>query len=231
MCGRFSLTATPADVRAVFHLDEEPLLQPRYNIAPSQDVAVVRRSEAGGRELVLMRWGLIPSFARDPAVGYRTINARAESVADKPAFREAFRTRRCLVLADGFYEWQAGGPYGKTPHYIRRPDRSPFAFAGLWERWRAPDGHVLETCSIVTTSANERVRELHDRMPVVLAPEHHDVWLDPGTDRERLIALLTPAPPSAFELYAVSTVVNRPENEGPECIEPVPMLFGGLGRP
>lgn len=230
MCGRFSLTATPADVRAVFHLDDEPVLVPRYNIAPSQDVAVVRRSAAGSRELVLMRWGLIPSFARDPAVGYRMINARAESVADKPAFREAFASRRCLVLADGFYEWQPGGPYGKTPHYIRSPDKKPFAFAGLWDRWHAPDGRALETCTIVTTDANERVRELHDRMPVVLAPEQHDLWLDPAADRDQLLALLAPAPPAALESFAVSTVVNRPDNEGPECIEPVPMLFGGHPR-
>ena len=201
-----------------------------YNVTPRAEVPVVAESK-GERVLDLVRWGLIPSWAKDMKIGDRMINARAESVADKPAFREAFRSRRCLVLADGFYEWQAGGPYGKTPHYIRSPDRKPFAFAGLWERWRAPDGAVLETCAIVTTDANERVRELHDRMPVVLAPEHHDLWLDAATDRERLLALLVPAPASRLETFAVSTVVNRPENEGPECVEPVPTLFGALRRP
>lgn len=226
MCGRFSLTATPADVQAAFGVPAVPALPARYNVAPSQQVAVVRLGESGARELVLMRWGLIPGFAKDPSVGYRMINARAETLADKPSFRDAFRRRRCLVLADGFYEWQ-GGPFGKTPHYIRSKDGRPFAFAGLWDRWRSPEGEVVESCTIVTTEANDTVRALHDRMPVMLGQADLEVWLDPRTDRTTLEALLVPAPVDALESYPVSSLVNRPANEGPECIAPVTALVGG----
>ncbi len=220
MCGRFSLTAAPADVQAVFALATPPALPPRYNIAPTQQVPIVRVGASGARELVLVRWGLIPYFAKDASVGNRMINARAESVTVKPSFRDAFRRRRCLVVADGFYEWQAG-PFGKTPHYIRSADGRPFAFAGLWDRWRAPDGQVVESCTIITTDANATVRPLHDRMPVILEGARLDEWLDPATPPERLRALLAPPAEGALRAHPVSTLVNRPENDLPECVMPV----------
>jgi putative SOS response-associated peptidase YedK len=167
-----------------------------------------------------MRWGLIPSWAKETSIGNRLINARAETLADKPAFRLAFRQRRCLVVADGFYEWLKHGK-AKQTYFIHRPDDAPFAFAGLWERWRNPQGEKVESCTVVTTDANTLVRPLHDRMPVILPREDYDVWLDPAIhEKDRLMELLRPCPDSALTLTPVGNYVNKPANEGPECLAP-----------
>jgi putative SOS response-associated peptidase YedK len=219
MCGRFSLGASATALVVQFDLPNVPAWTPRYNIAPTQEVlAIVRRPDALDRQARLLRWGLIPMWAEGPAVGSRTINARAETVATKPAFRRAFKQRRCLVLADGFYEWQRQDGR-KQPYYIRLHDARPFAFAGLWERWVPPDGQPLDSCTIITTVANDLIRPLHVRMPVVLSPAEYDVWLDPSVqEAERLRPLLRPYPPEEMETYPVSTRVNNPANDTPECI-------------
>jgi putative SOS response-associated peptidase YedK len=230
MCGRFSLTATPLDVQACFALGAPPALAPRYNVAPSQPIPIVRRAAAGGRELVLVRWGLIPPFAADRSVGNKLINARAESVATKPSFRRAFRAKRCLVPADGFYEWRRFGSGPKQPYLVRLRSGMPFAFAGLWEEWRSPEGEMVESCAIITTEPNELVRQLHDRMPVMLAPEAFERWLAPDTPAAQLQALLVAPPASDLTMHAVSSLVNQPANDLPECITPVPVsgLLPGL---
>ena len=190
-----------------------PIFTPRYNIAPTQQVLAIRqRGEV--REAVELQWGLIPSWADDPKIGNRLINARADTVATKPAFRQAFKRRRCLILADGFYEWQKVGK-AKQPYLIHRPDDQPFAFAGLWERWKGND-LVIESCTIITTEANDTLQPLHDRMPVILDEQDHDRWLDSDADAE---ALLRPAPDELLETYPVSTQVNKPAQAGPELIE------------
>jgi putative SOS response-associated peptidase YedK len=190
---------------------------PRYNIAPTQTVIVV--ADDGTRHLTQMRWGLIPSWAKDPAIGNRMINARAETVATKPAFRVALRKRRCLIPADGFYEWHPIGRR-KQPIYISLKSREPFSFAGLWEAWTAPDGQEIKTCTIITCEANEVLKPIHDRMPVILTPEAETVWLDPTIqDPERLLPLLVPYPADEIEAYPVSTTVNNPAHDIPQCIQ------------
>lgn len=220
MCGRFTLRAPASVVAEQFQLlDVEPL-EPRFNIAPTQRVAAVCL-ESGARHLVSLQWGLVPSWARDPSVGNRLINARAESVADKPAFRAAFRRRRCLVLADGFYEWRRSGPK-KQPFFIRLRDDRPFAFAGLWESWEGADHSALETCTIITTGPNELMEPIHDRMPVILASDDYEPWLDPAVQKpEQLAPLLRPYPSDAMLALAVTAHVNNPRNDDPECIVPV----------
>ena len=223
MCGRFTLTAKPQAVAEAFGLDPVPEeLAPRFNIAPSQAVAAVPNLDP--RHLDWLRWGLVPSWAKDPAIGNRMINARAEGVADKPSFRSAFRRRRCLVLADGFYEWKRDGKR-KVPMYIRMKSQAPFALAGLWETWKPKDdasGAPLRTCAIITTAPNEALAEIHDRMPVILPPDAYDLWLDPGDPgREALAGLLRPYPAAQMEAYAVSTMVNAPANDRPECVDPI----------
>jgi putative SOS response-associated peptidase YedK len=219
MCGRFTLTATPKAIAETFQVPELPGLEPRYNIAPTQAVAIVRPAAGEtGRELEVVRWGLIPSWADDPAIGNRLINARSETAADKPSFRSAFKHRRCLIPTSGFYEWQKVGTK-KQPHYIRQPDGGPFAFAGLWEHWEK-DGGPIDTCTILTTEANGLMRPIHDRMPLILGPEAWGPWLDPGTARPDLQALLRPCPDDWLTAFRVSTRVNNPKNEGPACIEP-----------
>ena len=203
----------------MFALLREPELTPRYNIAPTQEVAAVRQGEQG-RELSMLKWGLVPSWAKDPGIGARMINARAESVADKPSFRSAFKRRRCLILADGFYEWKKTGARTKQPYYIFLRDRQPFAFAGLWEHWKGPDGGEMPSCTIITTGANELLSELHDRMPVILGEEEYDRWLDPKfDDAETLKSLLGPYAALDMTCYPVSTIVNNARNETPECVE------------
>jgi putative SOS response-associated peptidase YedK len=192
---------------------------PRYNIAPTQTVIVV--SDDGTRNLTQMQWGLIPAWAKDPAIGNRMINARAETVATKPAFRAALRKRRCLIPADGFYGWQPIGRR-KQPVYIAMKSREPFSFAGLWESWTAPDGEEIKSCTIITTEANELLKPIHDRMPVILAKDAEAIWLDPTIQEpERLLSLLKPYPSVEMEVYPVSPKVNSPANDGPGCIQPL----------
>ncbi len=225
MCGSYTLK-TPGKLLAdLFGLAEEPPLQPRYNIAPTQPVPIIRvlrvNPSTKQRELVPLRWGLVPSWADDPAIGNRMINARAETVASKPAFRGAFKYRRCLIPADGFYEWKKEGSR-KQPLYIRRKDGQPFAFAGLWEDWER-EGEVIQSCAIITTEANDLMSEFHDRMPVILNPRDYDLWLDPDVQDPTLLEpLLRPYPSDEMEVYPVSRLVNDPRHEDPKCVEAQP---------
>ena len=248
MCGRFTLR-TPATV-LIEHFDLDvrgdrqlALFEPRYNIAPTQEIVVVRADAPGGRRsAAMMRWGLIPSWTKEPASGPPMINARGETLAEKPAFRSAFRSRRCLIPADGFYEWQqsAGGSRGKKqPYYIHRRDGEPFAFAGLWEKWKGEPSPsptlkvsgsdaplAVESCTIVTTAANDQLRELHDRMPVILAPGDYEQWLNPDVqDPAMLQHLLEACPHDELVAEPVSTHVNRVANDDPRCIAAERALF------
>lgn len=220
MCGRFTLAASGEQLALHFNLDEAPVMEARYNIAPTQPVVIIRQDE-GRRIAELARWGLIPSWSKDASAGARMINARAETVAEKPAFRAALRQRRCLIPADGFYEWQtcAGG---KQPYYALLATGELFAMAGLWERWQAPDGVWIQSCTIMTTTANALIQPLHERMPVILAPEHYGPWLDPGLrDPGPLQALLAPYPAERMRVYPVGKAVNSVRNEGAGLIAPV----------
>lgn len=224
MCGRYSLTTPVEAMAGLFGFAERPNLAPRYNMAPTQMVAAVRPGEDGARHLVELKWGLIPAWAKEASIGSRMINARAESVAEKPAFRAAFRARRCLIPADGFYEWQAAGEgkAAKQPYRITLADGGPFGFAGLWESWREPrTGERVESCTIITTEANAALRPIHHRMPVILAPESHAPWLDPAGPPEAALALLRPAPAAAMAARPVSTRVNKVANDDAGLIEPV----------
>ena len=229
MCYRFTLAADPEQIVQFFELLDADLpgLVPRYNVAPRQLVAVVgRKGNGAGRGLVNMTWGFVPRWANDPTSGPRPMNARSETVRTSAPFRQSFMDRRCLVPADGFYEWE-DTPTGKQPWHFRRPDRQPFAFAGIWDVWKGAD-RPLYTCAILTTKPNEVVRPLHDRMPVVIPREHYDRWLDPKTDPAEAHKLLTPAPDGFFERVAVGRGVNKVSAEGPGCLEPVPAtLFAG----
>lgn len=218
MCGRFTLKAGPEEIQGAFGTAPPPGYRPRYNIAPSQEVLAIT-AEEDGRRARYLRWGLVPFWARDPAIGNRMINARGETLADKPAYRNAFAHRRCLVLADGFYEWQRR-PEGKRPMRVRYRGERPFALAGLWERW-GTGAHPLETCTIVTTGPNALMEPIHDRMPVVLDGEGVEQWLRPDAPRDELLALLRPCPPDGLEVYEVSTLVNSPAHDLPECLDPV----------
>lgn len=224
MCGRYTLRTPVAELAEAFGLPEVPSLEPRYNIAPTQPVATVL-VVTGERQLRRMRWGLIPSWARDPSIGQRLINARAETLAQKPAFRAALRQRRCLILADGFYEWARRGR-GKQPYYILRRDERPFAFAGLWERWQPPEGgEPIESCTIITTQANELVAAFHERMPVILEEPDIALWLDPAvTDAQRLGPLLRPCPAERMKAYPVGPQVNRPSADTAAVTRPLPGL-------
>ena len=222
MCGRFTLRSPANILVEQFRLATVPQLAPRFNIAPTQPVAVVRQPPGGQqRQLSLLRWGLIPAWAADPSHGPQWINARAESVAEKPAFRSAFKRRRCLVPADGYYEWQKIGPR-KQPHYIRLRDGRPFAFAGLWEAWRGREGQEsppLETCAIITTQSNELTRPIHDRMPVILDCEDYELWLDPQIqDPRQLQGFLRPYDSARMAADPVSTYVNSVRHDDPQCI-------------
>jgi putative SOS response-associated peptidase YedK len=197
----------------------EPELLPRFNIAPTQKVAVVRAKEEG-RELVFLRWGLIPSWAKEKSIGAKLINARAETAAEKPGFRSAFKHRRCLIPSDGLFEWKKEDGQ-KQPYYITLRDQSLFAYAGLWEEWKREDSdEPIQTCTILTTEANELIRPLHDRMPVILDPKDYAAWLDP-TPRPNttLLSLLRPFPSEAMQAYLVSSTVNNARNQGQSCIE------------
>lgn len=218
MCGRFTLSQSSEIIAKTFHLAEVPTLEPRYNIAPTQMIAtVLQTNEQNERQLQLLRWGLIPSWAKDAAMGARLINARAETVTEKPSFSSAFRHRRCLVIADGFYEWQRQ-ERKKQPFYFRLKNGQLFAFAGLWERWQDPNGNAIASCTILTTEANELLSPIHDRMPVILAPKDYDLWLAGIENPTNLQQLLCPYKADAMTSYAVSTNVNNPANNSPECI-------------
>jgi putative SOS response-associated peptidase YedK len=219
MCGRFTLRSSGEAVADTFDLAEVPDLLPRFNIAPSQPVAVVRQEPgAEGRELAFLRWGLIPAWADDPAIGNRHINARSETAATKPFFRSAFRSRRCLVIADGFYEWQKASRR-KQPYFVGLKRDLPFGLAGLWERWDK-DGEPVESCTILTTEANELMRPIHERMPVIVPPKKYDLWLDPRCeDTRKLARLLRPYPPKTMRAYRVSALVNNSRNDVPQCVE------------
>jgi len=220
MCGRFTLTADVSELQSSFPwVNIPPGLSPRYNIAPTQPVAVVPND--GKNQLDFYNWGLIPSWAKDADIGSRMINARAETLAEKPSFRAAFRRRRCLVLADGFYEWRKGAAGQKTPMFIRLASGKPFAFAGLWEFWNALDGSSVLSCTIITTQPNSLLQTIHNRMPVILAESAYPQWLDPGEgDLGRLSALLAPYPAEEMAAFPVSPLVNNPRNESPELIQP-----------
>jgi putative SOS response-associated peptidase YedK len=220
MCGRFTLGTSADALREFFPLFDELDWQPRYNIAPSQMVAAVRRLPQADRpKFVRLRWGLVPSWADDPKIGNRLINARSETAADKPAFRAAFRQRRCLILADGFYEWQKAAGQ-KQPYFIHMTDGKPFAFAGLWEQWNK--GNAFESCTILTTDANELLRPLHNRMPVILDRAAWEQWLDPAEQQPaRLQAVLQPFPSEAMTAYPVGKQVNSPRFDSKECVLPV----------
>ena len=221
MCGRFTLRSSGEAVAEAFGLAETPDLFPRFNIAPCQPVAVVRHEpRAEGRELALLRWGLIPPWADDPSVGDRLANARSETAATKPSFRRAFRSRRCLVVADGFYEWRRTNGR-KQPYFVGLRGDRPFGLAGLWERWEK-GGEPVESCTILTTDANELMQPIHERMPVIVPPDQYGLWLDPRCqDSEKLAKLLRPFPAEGMLAYRVSTLVNDPRNDVPQCVEAI----------
>lgn len=221
MCGRYTITINADAVRQDIGVTEMPAdYHERYNVAPSQPVAVVADGEA--RKAEWMRWGLIPFWAKDPSIGSRLINARAETLSEKPAFKNAFSKRRCLVLADGFYEWQKGAGAGgrAKPFLFKRDDDKPFAFAGLWEFWHSPEGETVNTCTIITTSANGIVKPVHERMPVMLSGDEMWAWLS-QEQPEALLSLLKPYPADAMKCYPVSTLVNRTELDTPDLVRPV----------
>jgi putative SOS response-associated peptidase YedK len=219
MCGRYLITSAPEAFRRLFGYPEQPNFPPRYNVAPTQPIPIVRVVE-GRRQFALVRWGLIPPWVEDPRRFSLLINARADSVNDKPAFRNAMRRRRCLVLADGFYEWKEEGARGR-PYCVRPADGGPIAFAGLWENWMGPNGEEMETAAIITTSASRDIAHLHDRMPVILPREAFEPWLDHGNiDALTAAAMLVPTPPGQLVAYEVSPAVNRADNDGPQLIEP-----------
>jgi len=222
MCSRYSLTSPPEAVRSYFGYRNEHAFPPRYNIAPTQPVAIVRLSHRRERELALVRWGLIPSWVKDPRRLSTLINARAETAVEKPAFRGAFRHRRCLIPADGFYEW-LGQKGAKRPFLIRRRDRGPIALAGLWESWQGADGSELDTMCILTVPSNVALSWLHDRMPAILEPPSFEPWLDGrAVPVQEASEMLSPAPDDILEVTEVSTLVNDPRNEGPRLHEHVP---------
>lgn len=225
MCGRFTLWASQLDLEILFQVLRfaTPVPSPRYNIPPTSSVPVITLTD-DQRVLDTKRWGLIPSWAKDHKIGYRTINARSETLATKPAFRAAFQRRRCLIPASGYYEWLAG-TQPKQPYHIQMQDGAPFAFAGLWETWRGPPTQPLEsplsTFTIITTDANDLTAEVHDRMPVILSPDDYSVWLNPTSDADALSELLAPFPSEAMTVHAVSRFVNKVGNEGPECVKAI----------
>lgn len=220
MCGRYTITSAPEAIRALFRYEEQPNFPPRYNVAPTQPIPIVRLVE-GKRQFALVRWGLLPSWVKDPTAFTLLINARGENVLDRPAFRAAMKRRRCLVPADGFYEWKAERG-GKQPYFVRLKSGAPMAFAGLWENWMGPNGEELETAAIVTTSASRSLQPIHSRMPVIVPPEAFHLWLNcADVDAETAAALIVPAPDDLLEAFEVSKAVNRTANDDPRLIEPL----------
>lgn len=220
MCGRFTLHTPESRIREVFNLERSPLLglNPRYNIAPSQQVPIIRDTEAG-LEMVMARWGLVPHWSKEPKSRYSTINARIESVAEKPTYRTPFKYRRCLIPADGFYEWKVVDGK-KTPHYIRMRDEGVFAFAGLWDRWEG-EAESLESCSIIVMPANDVMKSLHERMPAIVPQAHQNLWLDPRvTDKAEIMSYLNTTPSDRLVTYPISPWVNSPRHDDERCMRP-----------
>lgn len=217
MCGRFALKAPASELASRFKLDETVDVVPRYNIAPGTDIPVIRRSPEGKRVMQLLRWGLVPHWAKDPSIGAKLSNARGETVADKPSYRDAFRRRRCLVPADGFYEWKADGQQ-KQAYYFSMESGEPFALGGVWETWRASDGNILRTCCLITTEPNEIMTPVHDRMPVIISPENYEQWLtgEPAAAQ----VLIKTYPDQGMQAWAVSRRVNRSGEEGADLVLP-----------
>ena len=213
------MTTVPEAMRALFRYLNQPNFPPRYNVAPTQPVGIVRVVE-GRREFALVRWGLIPSWVKDPRGFALLINARGESVNEKPAFKNAMKRRRCLFPADGFYEWERSSAR-KQPYFVRLKSGQPMAFAGLWESWTGPNGEEQETAAIVTTTASRSIAHIHDRMPVIVPPEAFDFWLDPQVDGETAAAVIAPAPDALIEAYQVSSAVNRTANDFPALLAPL----------
>ena len=221
MCGRYELHSHPAAIALAFGLAHPPDVHARYNIAPTTDVPVVRVNADGHRELVRMRWGLVPRWAKDPAIGAKMINARGETIAEKPSFRMSYRRHRCLLPADGFYEWMplpgaGGAPARKQPVHVGMKDGALFAMAGLYERWRSAEGEILDTCTIVTTAANTRLRPVHDRMPLIVAPEQYARWLDPAL--AEVADLIVPFPAEVMAYYPISARVNNVHHDDASLI-------------
>jgi putative SOS response-associated peptidase YedK len=222
MCGRFTLTVNPAELQETFANYTFPAqFAPRFNIAPTQPILAIPNDERNEADFFI--WGLIPMWAKDPSIGSRLINARAETIAEKPTFRSSLKYKRCLILADGFYEWKAG-PGGKTkiPYFIHMNDRKPFAFAGLWDSWNSPDGSQVKTCTIITTEPNDLMALIHNRMPAILHPRDYAKWLDTSPQTpDMLKPLIKPYPAEMMNAYPVSTLVNKPENDTSELVVPV----------
>lgn len=218
MCGRYTVIATPELLRALFGYPERPNFPARYNIAPTQPIAVVRMMN-GARQFALVRWGLLPPWVKDPKTFALLFNARGDTVNDKPAYKAAMKRRRCLIPADGFYEWESLGAY-RQPYYVKAKSGDPLAFAGLWESWMGPNGEELETATIITTEANDTLRPIHHRMPVIVPPAQFDLWLG-GADEDtaEATALIKPAPGDRLEAFPVSAEVNRVANDSPRLIE------------
>ena len=222
MCGRFTSYHSNSEIAKAFVLADVPHLEPRYNIAPTNTVATILRSNSqNDREFKWLRWGLIPHWAKEQKIGNKLINARAETVAQKPSFRSAFRRSRCLIIASGFYEWQRA-ENKKQPFYIQQIDCLPFALAGLWSTWQSSEVETIDTCTIITTKANEIMQPIHKRMPVILKSDDYEKWLDPTIQQPELLQpLLQPYDSNKLKAYPVSTLVNNPRNDSPECISSI----------
>jgi putative SOS response-associated peptidase YedK len=230
MCGRYLIISAPEAIRLLAEYFEQPNFPPRYNVAPTQPIPVVRQ-ESGARHFALMRWGLLPSWVKDPKTFTLLINARGESVCDKPAFKNAMQRRRCLIPADGFYEWQVDGRI-RRPFVVRPRDRKPVMFAGLWETWTGPNGEETDTAAIVTVAANQTLHPIHHRMPVILEPEDFAPWLDCAqVDALQAQALLKPAREDHMDAYEISPAINRVVNDGPEVLEPYTAPDGADAAP
>lgn len=224
MCGRFTLTATFVEIINRFDVQQfidEELYNPNYNVAPSQGVIAII-NDGNNNRLGYLRWGLIPSWSKDEKIGYKLINARAETLTEKPSFRNSLKKKRCLIIADSFYEWKRHHDNSKTPMRIKLRSSNMFAMAGLWEKWKSPEGHSIYSCTIITTQPNELVKDIHDRMPVILNPIDEKNWLDPTiSDTNYLSGLLNPFPANLMEAYEVSSLVNSPKNNSPNLIQKI----------
>jgi putative SOS response-associated peptidase YedK len=221
MCGRFIRTTPIERYSALFSAPSSVELKASYNIAPSSQILLARGNNKGGREVVALQWGLVPSWSKEPKTEYSTINARAETIDEKPTFKNAFKSRRCLIASDGFIEWQKRADGTKQPYLISLADGKPFAFAGIWERWER-EGQILESCAIIVTQANELMKQIHDRMPVILSQDYYEAWMNPKeSNLHRLKSLLVPYPSDRIRAYPISSLINSPKNNHRDLIEPL----------